>query len=86
MTAEEVKTITIHPIAGIDFQMVPEGVAVTVRYYAPKKERDATTNEVQFSNVVQSLTVGFTADQAKVRADSFQRAAQMIESRTSPNK
>lgn len=81
MSGQEVK-ITVHPIAGFDFRMVPDGVAVTVRYYA--KVDAAAPNEIQFSNVKQALTVGLTAAQAKDLASSLQRAAQMIESRAGP--
>jgi hypothetical protein len=77
---EQVK-ITVHPIAGIDFRMVHDGVAVTIRYYA--KADSATPNGAQFSTKEQAVTVGFTATQAKELADSFQRAAQMIENRPS---
>ena len=76
--------IIVHPIAGLDFQIIPQGVAMTVRYYAQAK--DARGNEAQFTSVMQALTVGLTATQAEEVASSLQRAAQMIESRTGPAK
>ena len=83
MTGQEVKTITVHPIAGADFRIVPPGVAVTVRYYV--KTEGTAPDEVQFSNTVQTLTFGLTATQATDLANSLQRAAQIIQSRTGPN-
>jgi hypothetical protein len=80
--SEQDAKITVHPIAGVDFRMVPDGVAITIRYYA--KTDAAPPNEVQFSSVEQSLTVGLTAAQVKDIASSLLRAAQMIESRAGP--
>jgi hypothetical protein len=74
MSGQEIKKITVHPIAGIDFQMVPQGVAVTIRYYGQDGTDVATSS-------MQSLTVGLTAAQALDVAGSLQRAAQMIQSR-----
>jgi hypothetical protein len=76
--------IIVHPIAGLDFQIIPQGLAMTVRYYAQAK--DARENEAQFSSAMQALTVGLTATQATDLASSLQRAAQMIQSRTGPAK
>jgi hypothetical protein len=74
-------TITVHPIAGVDFRMIPDGVAVTIRYYS--KADNMTAEDVQFSSTVQTVTVGFTAAQAKELASSFERAATMIQTRPS---
>jgi hypothetical protein len=72
------EALTVHPIAGFDFRVVPNGVAVTVRYYV--KGDNAPPNEAQPSYVMQSLTIGLTAAQAKDTASSLERAAQLIES------
>src|SRR5579864_8486713 len=61
--------------SGFDFRMVPNGVAVTIRYYI-KAETEAPDDD-QF--IEQSLTVGITAAQAKDLANSFERAVQLIE-------
>lgn len=74
-------TIMVHPIAGVDFRIIPDGVAVTIRYYM--RAENATANDVQFGNTVQAVTVGFTAAQAKELASSFERAATMVEARPS---
>jgi hypothetical protein len=75
--------ITVHPIAGVDFKIVPKGVALTIRYYV-KEMSAAATNERQASFATQSLTVGLTATQATDIASSLQRAVQMIQSDTGP--
>jgi hypothetical protein len=72
MTGAECKII-IHPIAGLDFRIVPHGLAMTIRYYV--QADDAAANQ----NAMQALTVGLTAAQAIELAGSLQRAAQMIE-------
>jgi hypothetical protein len=77
MTGAEDKII-VHPIAGLDFRIVPQGVAMTVRYYVQAK--GAGANEAQFTSAMQALTVGLTATQATELASSLQRAAQMIQS------
>jgi hypothetical protein len=76
--AEKETAIIVHPIAGLDFRIVPNGVAMTVRYYA--KVDAAPDDEAQPSFTTEALTVGLTAAQAKDVANSLQRAAQMIES------
>lgn len=83
MAINEAST-TVHPIAGFDFQMVPGGVLMRVRYYtdveaAPDKEAPRP------SHTMESVTVGLTASQAKDVANSLQRAAQLIESSSSQN-
>jgi hypothetical protein len=57
------EALTVHPIAGFDFRVVPNGVAVTVRYYV--KGDNAPPNEAQPSYVVQSLTIGLTSSSSK---------------------
>jgi hypothetical protein len=79
MSEKEIHKIIVHPIAGFDFQIVPDAVAVTIRYYVQgggdaKSEPKSTT--------MQSLTVGLTAVQATEIASSLERAAQMIQART----
>jgi hypothetical protein len=77
MTGQEIKKITVHPIAGVDFQIVPQGVAMTIRYYTPEGGDAASAS-------MQGLTVGLTAAQATDVASSLQRAAQMIQARSGP--
>jgi hypothetical protein len=77
MTAAEGKII-IQPIAGLDFRIVPHGLAMTIRYYV--QADDAAANQ----NAVQALTVGLTAAQAIELASSLQRAAQMIQAQAGP--
>ena len=74
--------IIVHPIAGLDFQIIPQGLAMTVRYYA--QTTDPRENEAKFSTVTQALTVGLTATQATDLASALQRAAQIILSRNDP--
>jgi|HubBroStandDraft_2_1064218.scaffolds.fasta_scaffold1104347_1 hypothetical protein len=80
---EKIKKITVNPIAGVDFLIIPQGVALTIRYYA-QEAGAAATNEREKTSSMQSLTVGLTAAQATEIASSLQRAAQMIQSRTDP--
>jgi hypothetical protein len=80
MTGQEIKTV--YPIAGVDFQIVPKGVAVTIRYYV-QGGGDAATDA---SPALRSLTVGLTEAQATDVVGSLQRAAQIIQSRTDPAK
>jgi hypothetical protein len=75
--------ITVHPIAGVDFRMLPEAVAVTVRYYA--KMEGSPSDKAQFSNVVQAVTISLTAAQAKEIASSLERAAQMLQAHHNPS-
>jgi hypothetical protein len=83
---QEFKKVTIQPLAGVDFRIVPHvvphGVAVTIRYFV-QGAGDSVMNE---SFTAQSLTVGLTAAQATDVASSLQRAAHMIQSRAAPNK
>jgi hypothetical protein len=60
MTKQEFKKVTIQPLAGVDFRIVPHGVAVAIRYFV-QGAGDSVMNE---SFTAQSLTVGLTAAQA----------------------
>jgi hypothetical protein len=79
MSQLENKKIIVHPIAGVDFQIVPDGVAITIRYYT-QEEGDAQSERPP--SLMQSLTVGLTATQSIEVANSLERAAQLIQSRT----
>jgi hypothetical protein len=79
MSEKEIQKIIVHPIAGFDFRIIPDGVAVTIRYYV--QEGGDAKSEPK-STVMQSLTVGLTAVQATEVASSLERAAQMIQART----
>ena len=57
MAETEPKTI-VHPIAGFDFRMVPNGVAITVRYYV--KSNAVSDDAAQPNFVTQAVTVGLT--------------------------
>jgi hypothetical protein len=82
MTGQEIKNTTVYPIAGVDFHIVPRGVAVTIRYYVQEGGNAAT----EASQALRSLSVGLTEAQATDVASSLQRAAQIIQSRPGPEK
>jgi hypothetical protein len=69
--------IIVHPIAGVDFRMVPNGVAMTLRYYV--KSGSSPSDEAKPNYTSESVTVGLTAIQAGEIAASLQRAVQIIE-------
>jgi hypothetical protein len=70
--------IIIQPIAGLDFQIIPHGLAMTIRYYVQVDDAAAS------QNAMQALTVGPTAAQAIELASSLKRAAQMIQAQAGP--
>jgi hypothetical protein len=80
MTTADIKII-VHPIAGFDFRILPNGVAVTIRYVDGVA---APTDQEELKEAIQTLTVGLTATQATELAHELRRAAEMIQSRTGP--
>jgi hypothetical protein len=79
-TGKQVR-IVVHPINGFDFRIIPQGVAVTVRYLSAVASADGP----KFGSNVESLTVGLTGVQARELASSLERAAAIIESSQDPS-